>query len=248
MLGSLARSDAEGAYHHGSRADFVEGQPLVAGGATGHRFTVLGARLGRAGDGTSWWITNLYEGGFAAAVAAGSGSPTHPALHDELTGLPNRILFLDRLEHVLRAAQRDDSASALCLLQLAHLADVKAAAGEASSRRMLQAAASTIAGTLRNVDTVSRFAEERFAVLLPATSEIGAVSAIMRMREVLQEPLEIDGHATDLSVRAGVALSPVHASDASSLIAFAAAALRAAVRDGNWCQLYDAGLEVHAQV
>jgi diguanylate cyclase (GGDEF)-like protein len=201
----------------------------------GRDLTIVGTRL-ESPDTGGWWISNVLETPTDAGAAQLS-------LHDDLTGLPNRRLLIDRLEYLLRAAQREDASSALCLLKLVHLEDARSMEGVAGNNGMLQAAAAAIAGTLRNVDTVARFADDRFAVLLPSTNEVGAVTAVVRMREALDQRFEHGSFQGDLSVYAGIVLSPFHASDASALIAFAETALAAAESEDSRCVVYDAGLE-----
>ena len=201
----------------------------------GRDLMIVGTRL-ESPNSDGWWISNVLE-----TPAYADAAPL--ALHDDLTGLPNRRLLVDRLEYLLRSAQREDASSALCLLKLVHLEKARSTEGTAGSNGMLQAAAAAIAGTLRNVDTVARFADDRFAVLLPSTNEVGAVTAVVRMREVLEQRFELGNFQADLSAYAGIALSPFHASDASALIAFAETALVAAESEEGRCVVYDAGLE-----
>ena len=238
LLHPLPRAGHEAAAH----ARFlIAGLSSPAQSADGRQLLVLAAKLGEPSATNPWWVTSILETD-ASRERAGEVTPP-PRLHDDLTGLPNRVLFIDRLEHVLRATQRDDSSSALCLVELDHIHDVKSALGDASVDRMLQAAGAGIAGTLRNIDTVARLGAERFAVLLPGASELGAVTAALRIREALDKPLELDGYSAFLSASIGIAMSPLHASDASALMAFADAALSAAKLDESKCVLYDAGVD-----
>jgi len=163
-------------------------------------------------------------------------------LHDVLTGLPTRLLFFDRVEHALRAAQREDTSFALCLFEIDEVDRLNTALGRARADVVVQEAAARIAGTLRNVDTVARIDAGVFAVLLPGATEVGATNTARRIGDVLRMPLAIGDEVVQLDVCAGTALNPIHASDASALFSYAEVALRAAKEAGTGFMVYDAGL------
>jgi diguanylate cyclase (GGDEF)-like protein len=249
LLQPLPRSGESAGNRPGELAfPLVDGEAFPVQSPDGPQLLVLTAQLGESAGAGPWWITNILEAGATAGAERSGEVMRQVSLHDDLTGLPNRALFIDRLEHVLRAAQRDDSSSALCLIELDHFDEVISAEGAAASDRMLQEAAAGIASTLRNVDTVARLGDQRFAVLLPGASELGAVTAAVRIRESLEQPVALAEYSTDLSPRIGIAMSPLHASDATALIAFAETALQAAKHDESRCVLYAAGIDAVREV
>jgi diguanylate cyclase (GGDEF)-like protein/PAS domain S-box-containing protein len=164
----------------------------------------------------------------------------HQALHDMLTGLPNRALLLDRLEQVLRTAQREQTPFALCLLDLDGFKEVNDTLGHQRGDRLLQE-------VLRNSDTVARLGGDEFAILLPGANIEAAVAVTNRIRLALEAPLELDGHFPDIAASIGIAMFPMHADNSTSLMACADVAMYAAKQAGGGsCALYDMDLDRHS--
>jgi len=164
----------------------------------------------------------------------------HQALHDALTGLPNRTLLLDRLEQALGAARRTGRSVALLLLDLDRFKEVNDALGHPQGDRLLQVVSARLRAALRAVDTVARLGGDEFAVLLPESDEAGAVAVARHLRAALDAPVELQGRAVAVGGSVGIALAPQHGGDVVSLLRRADVAMYAAKEDQQGQAVYDA--------
>lgn len=164
------------------------------------------------------------------------------ALHDALTGLPNRTLLLDRLDQALRAGRRGGGPLALMLLDLDRFKQVNDTLGHQMGDKVLQAVAPRLAGPLRQSDTLARLGGDEFCILLPSAADADdACRVAERLVDSLARPFVIDGMTLELGVSIGLALHPEHGSDAESLLERADAAMYRAKRDRLGFQVYERG-------
>lgn len=157
----------------------------------------------------------------------------HRAFHDPLTGLANRALFYDRIEHALTREPRSDGHVAVLYLDLDDFKPVNDRFGHAAGDQMLVAVAERLRACLRSADTVARVGGDEFGVLLegvPGPNE--PVQAAERVVAAFAEPFTIDGQALTLSVSVGITLSEAE-DGAEDLIKHADLALYAAKRSGK---------------
>lgn len=133
----------------------------------------------------------------------------HDALHDALTGLPNRTIFKDRLEGAIRRAQRhQDYLYAVLFLDLDRFKVVNDSLGHLVGDELLILVAAKLKACLRDVDTVARFGGDEFAILLDGIDDAAAASQVAeRIHELLRPPLTPSGHEVFTSASIGVALS-----------------------------------------
>ena len=131
----------------------------------------------------------------------------HQAFHDQLTGLANRALFIDRLEHALRRAVRHGSTCAVLLLDLDDFKRVNDTRGHLVGDRLVRAVAARLCEHLRLEDSVARLGGDEFAVLLEDVDPGAAEVAAERMIAALLHPFRIDGRELLVSTSVGVALS-----------------------------------------
>jgi diguanylate cyclase (GGDEF)-like protein len=156
----------------------------------------------------------------------------HMALHDQLTGLPNRQLFLDRLDQALRRAKRGGASVALLYLDLDQFKGLNDAYGHAHGDRVLVETACACA-RVRESDTVARLGGDEFVVVLPDLLHAeDALPVAEKIRESLYDP-EADGGRLFLGASVGVACFPLHGHDQDSLLARADAAMYEAKRAGG---------------
>jgi diguanylate cyclase (GGDEF)-like protein/PAS domain S-box-containing protein len=153
----------------------------------------------------------------------------HQALHDALTGLPNRTLLHDRLEQEVRAAERSGQPLALLLLDLDRFKAVNDSLGHHIGDALLQQVARRLRAALRASDTVARLGGDEFAVLAPGTQAAGAEQCAWACLQALSEPFEVAGH----ELRIGGAVWPAHGRDAATLLRKADAAMYVAKRGGR---------------
>lgn len=166
---------------------------------------------------------------------------THMAQHDPLTGLPNRALFADRLQHAIQQARREQSRLALMYLDLDRFKPVNDTLGHAVGDLLLQAAASRMLECVRESDTVGRIGGDEFIVLLPNVKDEQDVLLVAeKIRLALDEPFVLAGsHRISVSSSAGVAIYPEHGSDEIRLQQNADLAMyRAKARGRNRVELY----------
>jgi diguanylate cyclase (GGDEF)-like protein/PAS domain S-box-containing protein len=132
----------------------------------------------------------------------------HQAFHDPLTGLPNRSLFLDRLEHARARSARDGGTQAVLFIDVDRFKVINDSLGHRIGDQVLQTIASRIVGVLRPSDTVSRFGGDEFTVLLEEVVDAAeAGQAAERILRVLQLPVEAGGREVVVTVSIGVAVA-----------------------------------------
>jgi diguanylate cyclase len=170
----------------------------------------------------------------------------HQALHDPLTGLPNRELFADRIEHATRTADRELRPAALLLLDLDRFKDVNDTLGHHHGDELLRQVGTRLVTELRDVDTVARLGGDEFAVLLPGATGEGAASVADKLRAALHEPLVLDGVALDLDASIGIAVYPDHGGDAAQLLQHADVAMYAAKHAHAGFMVYDPAVDQHS--
>jgi diguanylate cyclase (GGDEF)-like protein/PAS domain S-box-containing protein len=163
------------------------------------------------------------------------------ATHDALTGLPNRSLFLDRLEMTLARLGRDPGLAAVLVLDLDRFKEVADRFGDDAVDRLLVAVAGRLRSILRPSDTVSRFGSDEFAVLCADLGhERDAIRLAERITAGLTTPFAVGGQEIVVTASIGIALTGSRTRRADSLLFDADAALqRAKQRGGGIYELYD---------
>jgi len=171
----------------------------------------------------------------------------HQATHDVLTGLPNRLLFLDRLERAIAHAERNDVPVGVLYIDLDRFKDVNDTFGHGAGDRLLDETARRLAECARHEDTVARLAGDEFAVLLPhlrAADDVGLVAG--RILDALREPIQLDGVEIHSIGSVGAAVFPNDGRTPGELLSAADAAMyRAKDRGGATVELFSA--ELHEQ-
>jgi diguanylate cyclase (GGDEF)-like protein/PAS domain S-box-containing protein len=131
----------------------------------------------------------------------------HLALHDVLTGLPNRALFLNRLEHALTSARSPGSKVAVFFCDVDDFKEVNDGHGHDAGDELLVALPPRLREALRPADTLARFGGDEFVILCEHLgSRLSATGIAKRLIEVLERPLEVGGRSYDVSVSIGMAL------------------------------------------
>lgn len=158
----------------------------------------------------------------------------HMALHDSLTGLPNRTLFQDRLMHALVTSQRDQSSFALLNIDLNRFKTVNDSHGHEAGDELLRAAAERIQRSVRASDTVARVGGDEFLVLLPALNgPTDARRVASAIGEAMAQPLKLAGGAWQGGASIGIALYPRDGRTPAELYRCADAAMYAAKHAGT---------------
>lgn len=133
----------------------------------------------------------------------------HLAYHDELTGLPNRSLLLDRFQQAISQAERRHKPLALLLLDLNEFKLVNDKLGHGNGDKLLQAVALRLIGAIRGADTACRYGGDEFVIMLPETDNANFATALVgEIRERLRKPYILDGHEIHMAVSVGIAVYP----------------------------------------
>ena len=141
------------------------------------------------------------------------------ALHDALTGLPNRRLLNDRLERAIAAAQRTTKPLALMVLDVDRFKEVNDTLGHDRGDALLMQIAERIEGVLRDADTVARLGGDEFAVLAPVVgSMLDAERLARRIHGVFDEPFVVGDLVLHVEASLGVAVLPNHADNGTELM------------------------------
>ncbi|HHJ18908.1 MAG TPA: EAL domain-containing protein [Gammaproteobacteria bacterium] len=167
----------------------------------------------------------------------------HQALHDALTGLPNRTLLEDRIEQAISAARRANATVAILYMDLDRFKEINDTLGHHFGDKVLQHVASSVHGVLRESDTLARLGGDEFAILLPGVDEAGAIKIARKVRGVFDEAIQIDEHSLHLEGSIGIVLYPGHGTDVSTLIQHADVAMYVAKERDDGIAVYDMALD-----
>lgn len=158
------------------------------------------------------------------------------ALHDPLTGLPNRRLLEDRIGHVLQHATRQQNKAAVMYLDLDGFKAINDTHGHAAGDAVLKQVAQRLTGCARKEDTVARVGGDEFVIVMGSLNQLDDTrEPAAKLIEAVARPYLVDGLELQLSTSIGIALFPDDATEVNPLIAAADAALYAAKRSGKNC-------------
>jgi diguanylate cyclase (GGDEF)-like protein len=176
------------------------------------------------------------------------------ALHDPLTGLPNRALFQDRLAQALARARRtgdlgEGEQVAVMLLDLDGFKDVNDALGHETGDRLLQAVAARLAPIVRASDTLARLGGDEFALVQAGVRRSSDAAALAgKLLRRLAKPCELDGHAFHVSASLGIALFPRDGENPETLLRHADLALYRAKAEGRGAfRCFEPGMDAAAR-
>lgn len=220
LVGTLLRDVLPDDELLGALADVVRsGEPLVVPsfpsrrrGAEGERtygmraFPLEGRAVGLA-------IDDITEAASAAETLR------HQAMHDALTGLPNRALLTDRLQQAVNEARRTGQSVALLVMDLDQFKEVNDALGHHHGDLLLVEIARRLEATIRECDTIARLGGDEFAVLLTVDADRdGAVAVAEKVGAALEQPFFVEELSLQTNASIGIALYPEHAEDAEELV------------------------------
>jgi diguanylate cyclase (GGDEF)-like protein/PAS domain S-box-containing protein len=162
------------------------------------------------------------------------------ALHDSLTGLPNRVMFGDRVSHAIRLALRSGATLGLLLLDLDGFKRVNDTLGHEIGDDLLRGVADRLCACLRKGDTVARLGGDEFGILTPATGLAGAATVAWKLRHALEEPFVFGEHVVSVSASIGMTLIPEHGDNIDDLLRRADLAMYDAKGSGRGYALFAA--------
>ena len=166
------------------------------------------------------------------------------AHHDALTGLPNRVLFNDRLEHGIEQAKRHKTEIALFFIDLDHFKQINDSLGHPIGDRVLVVVTERLKARIRKEDTLARLGGDEFTIIIEGMEELQDVSHLaQKILEVLTQPIHIEGHTLYISCSIGISFYPQDGKNANNLIKYADAAMYKAKEEGrNNFQFYSSKL------
>lgn len=162
----------------------------------------------------------------------------YQTMHDALTGLPNRVLIIDRLQNAIVQAKRTHSRVVVFLLDLDHFKDVNDTLGHPTGDLLLQEMGRRLPHALREGDTIGRLGGDEFALVLPDTDEKGAWAVARKLLEELSTPFNLNGHTLLLDASLGIAVFPDHGEDDATLLRRADVAMYAAKKGEESIAVY----------
>lgn len=167
------------------------------------------------------------------------------AFYDPLTGLPNRVLFNDRLSQTIINAKQHNSYLAVMFLDLDHFKDVNDTLGHSMGDALLVQVTDRLSAVLRTGDTISRLGGDEFTIILPEIRSIDDAIVIAKsMIKSLKKPFNLSEHQVRIGGSLGIAFYPEHGTDAERLKKNADVAMYQAKELGrNRYQLYNATLQ-----
>ena len=175
-----------------------------------------------------------------SALRAQAELNQHQALHDALTGLPNRTLFHDRIGQALHRARRSDAGVAVLMLDLDRFKEVNDSLGHGAGDAVLVEIGRRLDGMLRASDTVARLGGDEFGVLLPDQTSVADVAmAAERVRAAIQAPVIVEGLPLSVDASIGIALYPRDGRELETLLQHADAAMYHAKNGSTGIAFYE---------
>lgn len=168
------------------------------------------------------------------------------ALHDSLTGLPNRALILDRIEHGITLAKRKSKTLAVLMMDLDRFKEINDTIGHHAGDLVLVEVSRRLVGLLREEDTIGRLGGDEFAVILPDTSIHHSKLIAKKILSALDEPILVKGNKLSASASAGIAIYPDHGTDQPTLLRHADVAMYHAKNKKSGFSMYSATQDQHS--
>jgi diguanylate cyclase (GGDEF)-like protein len=128
----------------------------------------------------------------------------HRSLHDALTGLPNRILFTDRLRHALERGHREHTPTCVLVIDLDGFKAINDALGHAAGDAVLVAFADRLRAVLRASDTAARLGGDEFSIVCETTDRADAEVLADRLRRSVEEPVVLENTTVQLGMSIGI--------------------------------------------
>jgi diguanylate cyclase (GGDEF)-like protein/PAS domain S-box-containing protein len=173
----------------------------------------------------------------------------HQAQHDALTGLPNRILFQDRLSQALAQAQRNEQKVAVMYMDLDRFKHINDTLGHSPGDALLRQVASRLAGCVRGSDTLARLGGDEFTVVLTELEDAReAIRAAQTIVEAMRQPFTVEGRELFITMSLGMSLFPEDGTDPATLMVNADVAMYRAKEVGrDNFQWFDADMNALAR-
>jgi len=192
------------------------------------------------------WISLILSSKITRQLDEKNDQLEHMALHDNLTGLPNRTLLNDRLEQLLLQSKRGNQVFALFIIDLDRFKEINDTLGHQFGDELLKMVGSRLLKSIREKDSIARLGGDEFAVLLPQTDLKGSELAANRIIHSLDMPFCINDVTTESKASIGIALYPEHGESAETLMQYADVAMYQAKKAQSGYALYDPVRNTHS--
>ena len=174
------------------------------------------------------------EKGSALRIAGSQTDITDRKVYNPLTGLPNRILFIDRLEHAMKRAKPQTKAFGVAVVEIGDVKTIASSLGHVCADHLICEIARKIQGCLSVNDTAAHFGNDDFVLLLEeATDGKSAAIAASRLQRELEKPFQIDGQPVYITPHTGITISTGEYLHPEELVRDAYAAMQRAKAEGN---------------
>jgi len=158
----------------------------------------------------------------------------HQAYHDSLTGLPNRALFLDRIEQEIRHASREDSNLAILFLDLDNFKQINDSLGHSAGDTVLVSISEKLKQALREIDTIARLGGDEFIILLSDFKRVEDINDIaLKLFDAVQQPLAVNNNELFVTASIGISVFPDDGRNAEVLLRNADTAMYRAKEKGR---------------
>jgi len=164
--------------------------------------------------------TAVAEHKFAVADIEYKEALEHQSMHDELTGMPNRRLFIDRLDQRIRLSDRTGEPFALMMLDLDMFKSINDTLGHAAGDMVLKVIGERLLALARRSDTYARLGGDEFSIILTGSID-GAVVVAQKIADAVAEPIKLDNRMIKVDASIGIATYPQHGREAKMLMAHA---------------------------
>ncbi len=173
----------------------------------------------------------------------------HLAFHDPLTGLPNRALLMDRLEHALARAGRSESKVAIIFFDLDRFKDINDTYDHLVGDEVLRQLARRLSTNIREADTLARFGGDEFVIVSEDICDTESVAAFaQKVQDLLQKPISVGKLTFHLSASMGISLFPRNGRSAERLLRSADAAMYRSKENGrNMFQIYNSRADARSR-
>ena len=150
------------------------------------------------------------------------------ATHDELTGLPNRYLYTDRMHQAVSLAQRSDQSFAVLLLDLDRFKEINDTLGHGLGDKVLKILSQRMLDGMRESDTIARIGGDEFSIILINVDQVSAESIARKTIKLIEPLIDVDGHTLNASASIGIAVYPEHGNNPELLLQHADVAMYSA--------------------
>ena len=171
------------------------------------------------------------------------GALEHQALHDSLTGLPNRALLQDRLKHTINSAKRHNASIAFMMIDLDRFKDINDTLGHQVGDHVLTQLGLRLQSCIRRSDTVARLGGDEFALIIPESTAEEATKFAKKLNDVINEVLVIKNQNLFIDASIGISMYPEHGNNCDMLVRYADIAMYHAKKNNIHFALFSTDMD-----